>query len=60
MTLPRRSCPVDCDGGFYASVGGVHGCVIVKPGESTIERWQRTGESALRIAFVSLKNGKVY
>ena len=42
------------DGDYYASVGVLHGCVIVKPGK-TIQ-----GPAALDFAFVSPRNGKVY
>lgn len=44
----------DDKGDYYASVGMLHGCVIVKPGEQTpLEGWGN-------LAFISPKNGKVY
>lgn len=42
------------DGDFYATVGALHGCVIVKRGLKHI------AEPFLDYAFVSPKNGKVY
>lgn len=42
------------DGDFYATVGTLHGCVIVKRGLKYIT------EPSLDYAFVSPKNGKVY
>jgi hypothetical protein len=44
---------VDFDGDYYASVGVMHGCVIVKQAHPA----PTTG---LHFAFVSPKNGKVY
>jgi hypothetical protein len=43
---------VDWDGDYYASLGIMHGCVIVKPGKKT--------EDGFAFAFVSPGNGKVY
>ena len=42
----------DFDGDFYASVGVLHGCVIVKPG--------RLKPNMIDFAFVSPRDGKVY
>ena len=42
------------NGDYYASVGVLHGCVIVKPGKAI------RGSAALDFAFVSPRNGKVY
>lgn len=42
------------DGDYYASVGVLHGCVVVKPGKEI------QGPSVLDFAFVSPRNGKVY
>lgn len=44
----------DWDGDYYASVGGLHSCVIVKPGS------QNPRSVLNHLAFISLKNGKVY
>lgn len=44
---------VDQRGDYYASVGVLHGCVIVKPGEKNTDR-------TFPMAFVSPQNGKVY
>lgn len=44
----------DDQGDYYASIGMLHGCVIVKPGEQTApEQWTN-------LAFISPRNGKVY
>jgi hypothetical protein len=43
---------VDFDGDYFASLGLLHGCVIVKPG--------RALPKVLDMAFVSPKNGNVY
>lgn len=44
----------DDKGDYYASVGMLHGCVIIKPGDkSPSEGWQN-------LAFISPKNGRVY
>jgi hypothetical protein len=45
---------VDFDGDYYASVGTLHGCVIVKPAQPD----PRQGPPSF--AFVSPKDGKVY
>jgi hypothetical protein len=45
---------VDFDGDFYASVGLLHGCVIVKPARPDPAQGLPT------FAFVSPKNGRVY
>lgn len=42
------------EGDYYAGIGVMHGCVIVKPGKA-IE-----GPAALDFAFVSPRSGKVY
>jgi len=42
------------DGDYYASVGLLHGCVIVKPGKKV------DGPALLDFAFVSPRTGKVY
>jgi len=42
------------DGDYYATVGVLHGCVIVKPGKTA----KRAG--LLDFAFVSPRSGKVY
>jgi hypothetical protein len=42
----------DADGDFFASMGMLHGCVIVWPG--------RTSPSLIDLAFVSPVNGKAY
>jgi len=42
------------EGDYYASVGVLHGCVIVKPGE------ERDGPGMLDFAFISPRSGKVY
>lgn len=42
------------EGDFYASVGIMHGCVIVKPGKAV------QGPGVLDFAFVSPRSGKVY
>lgn len=44
---------VDFDGDYYASVGVLHGCVVVKPSHPTVEE-------GIQLAFVSPRNGKVY
>jgi hypothetical protein len=44
---------VDFDGDYYATIGVLHGCVIVKPAHPT-------PDSGLALAFVSPRNGKVY
>ena len=41
-------------GDFYASVGVLHGCVIVKPGETNKD------QGILDVAFISPRSGKVY
>jgi hypothetical protein len=41
---------VDFDGDYYATVGVLHGCVIVKPARGDL----------LSLAFVSPQNGRVY
>jgi hypothetical protein len=45
---------VDFDGDYYASVGVLHGCVIVKPGhpDPAAGQWD--------MAFVSPRTGRVY
>ena len=49
------------DGDFYASVGLLHGCVIVKRGTTGVETDVALETSDfLDFAFVSPKNGKVY
>ena len=47
------------DADFYASVGIMHGCVILKPGTRTNERTLSSG-ALPGMAFVSPKTGKVY
>lgn len=44
---------VDFDGDFYATVGVLHGCVVVKPAHHP------PGQFA-QFAFISPKDGKVY
>jgi hypothetical protein len=45
----------DFDGDFYATVGVLHGCVIVKHGLKHIPR-----QNAFDFAFISPRTGKVY
>lgn len=45
----------DYDGDFYASVGVLHGCVIVKRNPKLSDR-----QNAFDFAFVSPRTGKVY
>lgn len=40
------------EGDYFATVGVLHGCVIVKPGKAR--------DNPLDVAFVSPRNGKVY
>lgn len=40
------------EGDYYATVGVLHGCVIVKPGKAR--------DNPFDVAFVSPRNGKVY
>jgi len=42
------------DGDYYASVGVLHGCVVVKTGKAV------EGPRVFDFAFVSPRNGKVY
>lgn len=42
------------DGDYYASVGVLHGCIVVKTGK------QVQGPGVFDFAFVSPQNGKVY
>lgn len=44
----------DDQGDYYASVGMLHGCVVIKPGQKT------PPEGWTNLAFISPKNGKVY
>lgn len=44
----------DSSGKYYASYGGAHGCVMIMRGDYFKDR------DFLDIAYVSLKNGKVY
>ena len=44
---------VDFDKDYYATIGALHGCVIVKPAHPT-------RETGLHFAFVSPRDGKVY
>lgn len=46
---------VNYDGDYYATVGVLHGCVIVKQGKRTPETLQLP-----QFAFVSPRTGKVY
>jgi hypothetical protein len=46
------------DGDYFATVGVMHGCVIVKHGEKTLPEYLTP--SMADLAFVSPKNGKVY
>ncbi len=44
---------VDFDGDFYATVGVLHGCVVVKPAHHPPGQFSQ-------FAFISPKDGKVY
>ena len=44
---------VDFDGDFYATVGVLHGCVVVKPSHHPPGQFSQ-------FAFISPKDGKVY
>ena len=46
------------DGDYFATVGLMHGCVIVKPGNKTMP--DDVSVFMSDFAFVSSKNGKVY
>jgi hypothetical protein len=51
----------DEEGDFYAGLGIMHGCVIVKRGEKGIDPKKGIGPGSMfDFAFISPKNGKVY